>query len=81
MGRSCNSIRKDLADCLLHSDCMFIHGKSARECMRNKEQLPVECRNLMTSFGECKRQMLDMTKRYRIAPEQDESSKPSPEAK
>lgn len=58
MGRSCKVIREDLANCLLHSDCMFVKKKSARECLKNKDELPEECKNLIEAYGECKRQMV-----------------------
>ncbi|PWN24167.1 hypothetical protein BCV69DRAFT_296458 [Microstroma glucosiphilum] len=63
---SCQSIRDDLASCLLASPCVQEQGKSAQDCLRNeKESLPLECQNIYKSYVACKRGMLDMRKRFR----------------
>ncbi|KAG4301409.1 hypothetical protein PCANB_002339 [Pneumocystis canis] len=67
MPNSCNSIRKALASCILNSDCMR-NGNSAKECLSNPElieSVPLQCYLLKKSLCDCKREMLDMRKRFR----------------
>ena len=56
-----------LADCLQHSDCVMKQRNSAAECMRSPqyEKLPTRCQQLKKGYGECKRGMIDMRKRFR----------------
>ncbi|EEB05730.2 inner membrane protein [Schizosaccharomyces japonicus yFS275] len=73
MGRSCQYERKKLANCLLRSDCMLIQGRSAQDCLRHKDELPVECQECWRAFHECKRRMLDMSQRFRTVPTKPET--------
>jgi cytochrome c oxidase assembly factor 5 len=56
-----------LAQCLLSSPCMTEQGHSASDCLRSPlvETLPERCQQLKRGFGECRRGMLDMRKRFR----------------
>ncbi|XP_045152091.1 cytochrome c oxidase assembly factor 5-like [Echinops telfairi] len=51
---------KDLAPCLLQSDCELQEGKTPRQCLKQGN-----CRALQYSFLECKRSMLDTRSRFR----------------
>lgn len=31
------------------------HGKTPQECLRNKDNLPLQCQHLLSSFSDCKR--------------------------
>ena len=56
-----------LADCLQNSDCIMVERHTAAECLRPPllETLPTQCQQLKNGFGQCKRGMLDMRKRFR----------------
>ena len=45
----------------------MVHGNSAKDCLRSPlaEELPLKCQQLKKGFGECKRGMVDMRKRFR----------------
>lgn len=45
----------------------MVHRNSASDCLREPlvDTLPFECRQLKKGFGECKRGMVDMRKRFR----------------
>jgi cytochrome c oxidase assembly factor 5 len=67
MPSSCKDIRAALADCLAQSDCVMVHRNKAGDCIRHPlaETLPTRCLQLKHSYGECKRGMIDMRKRFR----------------
>ncbi|KAF5636328.1 uncharacterized protein FTJAE_6095 [Fusarium tjaetaba] len=56
-----------LAQCLQESDCVMVERNSAADCLREPlvNTLPLKCRQLKKGFGECKRGMVDMRKRFR----------------
>jgi cytochrome c oxidase assembly factor 5 len=45
----------------------MVHRNSAADCLREPlvDTLPLQCRQLKKGFGECKRGMVDMRKRFR----------------
>ncbi|KAF1988685.1 required for assembly of cytochrome c oxidase-like protein, partial [Aulographum hederae CBS 113979] len=67
MPASCKDIREALADCLLHSDCVLIERNKPSDCIRLplSETLPTRCQQLKKGYGDCKRGMVDMRKRFR----------------
>ena len=56
-----------LATCLQQSDCVMIHRNTPAACLRPplKDTLPTQCLQLIRGYGECKRGMVDMRKRFR----------------
>ncbi|RGP68033.1 hypothetical protein FSPOR_5512 [Fusarium sporotrichioides] len=56
-----------LAQCLQESECVMVQRNSAGDCLREPlvNTLPLKCRQLKKGFGECKRGMVDMRKRFR----------------
>lgn len=56
-----------LAQCLQESECVMVQRHTASECLRSPlaEQLPTRCQQLKKGFGECRRGMVDMRKRFR----------------
>ncbi|GJC82797.1 mitochondrial protein PET191 [Colletotrichum liriopes] len=56
-----------LAQCLQESECVMVQRNSASDCLRSPlvETLPTKCQQLKKGFGECKRGMVDMRKRFR----------------
>lgn len=56
-----------LAQCLQESDCVMVERNTASACLREPlvETLPTLCRQLRHGLGECKRNMIDMRKRFR----------------
>ena len=56
-----------LAACLQASDCVLIERNKPSECLRSPlyETLPTRCQQLKRGYGECKRGMVDMRKRFR----------------
>ncbi|KAJ5562883.1 Cytochrome c oxidase assembly protein [Penicillium sp. DV-2018c] len=56
-----------LAQCLQESDCIMVQRHSPRECLSSPlaEELPTKCQQLRKGFGECKRGLIDMRKRFR----------------
>jgi cytochrome c oxidase assembly factor 5 len=56
-----------LAQCLQSSDCVLIQRNKASDCLRSPlvETLPTQCQQLKRGYGECKRGMVDMRKRFR----------------
>lgn len=56
-----------LAECLQQSDCVMVHRNKASDCLREPlvETLPLQCKQLKKGYGECKRGMVDMRKRFR----------------
>ncbi|MCJ1277352.1 oligosaccharyl transferase glycoprotein complex, beta subunit [Puttea exsequens] len=56
-----------LAECLQNSDCIMVDRHKATDCLRPPlvETLPTRCQQLKKGYGECKRGMIDMRKRFR----------------
>ncbi|KAL1878576.1 hypothetical protein VTK73DRAFT_7754 [Phialemonium thermophilum] len=67
MPSSCKEIRAALAQCLQESECVMVQRHTAAECLRSPlvETLPTKCQQLKKGFGECRRGMVDMRKRFR----------------
>ncbi|KAF2104204.1 hypothetical protein NA57DRAFT_70421 [Rhizodiscina lignyota] len=67
MPSSCKDIRAALAECLQNSDCIMVHRNKASDCLRSPlvETLPTQCQQLKHGYGECKRGLIDMRKRFR----------------
>jgi len=67
MPSSCADIRAALAICLQSSDCVLIHRNTPAECLRQPlaDTLPTQCQQLKHGYGECKRGLIDMRKRFR----------------
>ncbi|KAI8948697.1 cytochrome c oxidase assembly protein PET191-domain-containing protein [Xylaria longipes] len=67
MPSSCKEIRAALAQCLQESECVMVHRNTAAECLRSPlaDTLPTKCQQLKKGFGECRRGMIDMRKRFR----------------
>ncbi|KAI1343186.1 cytochrome c oxidase assembly protein PET191-domain-containing protein [Xylariaceae sp. FL0016] len=67
MPSSCKEIRAALAQCLQESECVMVQRNSAADCLRSplSETLPTKCQQLKKGFGECRRGMIDMRKRFR----------------
>lgn len=56
-----------LAECLATSDCVLVQRHKAGDCIREPlvETLPTKCQQLKKGYGDCKRGMIDMRKRFR----------------
>lgn len=68
MGASCKDQRKAVAICLQRSPCVMIQRNSPKTCLEDpelKKDLPELCIAQMKAFLECKRGMVDMTRRFR----------------
>ncbi|KAB8233142.1 hypothetical protein ETB97_003609 [Aspergillus alliaceus] len=67
MPNSCKDIRDALAQCLQESDCIMVQRHTPRECLSEPlvDTLPMRCQQLRKGFGECKRGLIDMRKRFR----------------
>ncbi|KAK4502418.1 hypothetical protein PRZ48_005843 [Zasmidium cellare] len=67
MPSSCKDIRAALAQCLQNSDCVLIDRNTPADCIRPplKDTLPTQCLQLIHGYGQCKRGMVDMRKRFR----------------
>ncbi|KAI5791862.1 cytochrome c oxidase assembly protein PET191-domain-containing protein [Geopyxis carbonaria] len=67
MPASCQDIRAALAQCLQNSDCVLIERNKPSDCLRYplSETLPTRCQQLKKGYGECKRGLVDMRKRFR----------------
>ncbi|KAI9651854.1 MAG: hypothetical protein M1829_002126 [Trizodia sp. TS-e1964] len=67
MPSSCKDIRAALAECLQNSDCVMIERNKASDCLRPPlvDTLPTKCQQLKRGYGECKRGLVDMRKRFR----------------
>ncbi|OCL04392.1 hypothetical protein AOQ84DRAFT_252351, partial [Glonium stellatum] len=67
MPSSCKDIRAALAACLQQSDCIMIDRHSPSDCLRPplNSTLPTKCQQLQKGYGECKRGLVDMRKRFR----------------
>ncbi|KAH9895467.1 cytochrome c oxidase assembly protein PET191-domain-containing protein [Xylariomycetidae sp. FL2044] len=64
---SIRTFRAALAQCLQESECVMVQRHTAAECLRSplSEELPMKCQQLKKGFGECRRGMIDMRKRFR----------------
>ncbi|KKA30967.1 hypothetical protein TD95_001331 [Thielaviopsis punctulata] len=67
MPNSCRELRDALAQCLQQSDCVMVQRHSAADCLREPlvDSLPPACLQLKRGFGECRRGLVDMRKRFR----------------
>ncbi|KJZ74847.1 hypothetical protein HIM_05756 [Hirsutella minnesotensis 3608] len=67
MPSSCKEIRDALAQCLQESECVMVQRHSASDCLREPlvSTLPTKCQQLKKGYGDCKRGMVDMRKRFR----------------
>ncbi|KAF8414644.1 cytochrome c oxidase assembly protein PET191 [Boletus edulis BED1] len=66
MSSSCSVLLGALKACLLESDCVQKQGRLPSECLKHHtDELPEACQNLRKATYECKRNMLDMRKRFR----------------
>ncbi|CAM1502129.1 Fc.00g041130.m01.CDS01 [Cosmosporella sp. VM-42] len=67
MPSSCKELREALAQCLQESDCVMVERNRAADCLREplSDTLPTKCKQLKKGFGDCKRGMVDMRKRFR----------------
>ncbi|KAI0476530.1 cytochrome c oxidase assembly protein PET191-domain-containing protein [Xylariaceae sp. FL0804] len=67
MPSSCKEIRQALAECLQESECVMVQRHTAAECLRSPLDLtlPLKCQQLKKGYGECRRGMIDMRKRFR----------------
>jgi cytochrome c oxidase assembly factor 5 len=56
-----------LAQCLQNSDCVLVSRHTPVECLSPPllDTLPTQCQQLKRGFGQCKRGMVDMRKRFR----------------
>lgn len=64
--RPCATIRSDLKECMLATDCCRVEGKTPRQCLKEKhESVPERCYRLVYLFYECKRSVLDNRVRFR----------------
>ena len=56
-----------LAQCLQESECVMVQRNSAADCLRAPlvDTLPTKCQQLKRGFGECRRGLIDMRKRFR----------------
>ncbi|KAL3229640.1 Uncharacterized protein RNJ44_01776 [Nakaseomyces bracarensis] len=67
MGASCKDQKKAVAICLQRSPCVMIQRNKPQECLDNPDlnkDLPELCIAQMKAFLDCKRGMVDMTKRF-----------------
>ncbi|ATY61016.1 Cytochrome c oxidase assembly [Cordyceps militaris] len=67
MPNSCQELRDALAQCLQESDCVMVQRNQAADCLREplSATLPTKCQQLKKGYGDCKRGMVDMRKRFR----------------
>ncbi|KAB8296000.1 hypothetical protein EYC80_008814 [Monilinia laxa] len=67
MPSSCQDIRAALAQCLQESDCVMVYRNKPSDCLRAPllETMPTKCQQLKKGYGECKRGLVDMRKRFR----------------
>ncbi|KAH7100643.1 cytochrome c oxidase assembly protein PET191-domain-containing protein [Auriculariales sp. MPI-PUGE-AT-0066] len=63
---SCEPISQAFKQCLLNSTCVQRDGRLPSDCAKNHaDELPEECTMLRYALFNCKRNMLDMRKRFR----------------
>ncbi|KAJ5099754.1 Mitochondrial protein [Penicillium argentinense] len=67
MPGSCQELRDAVAQCLQNSDCIMVQRNKPADCLRspNFETLSEQCQQLGKAFNQCKRNQIDMTKRFR----------------
>ncbi|KAJ4147676.1 hypothetical protein LMH87_002184 [Akanthomyces muscarius] len=86
MPSSCQELRDALAQCLQESDCVMVQRNRAADCLREplSSTLPTKCQQLKKGFGDCKRGMVDMRKRFRgnmpVAYQSESANGPRPAA-
>jgi cytochrome c oxidase assembly factor 5 len=64
----CDGLRYDLKLCLLDSECVKVHNKTPKECIKDPEMAQFvsdKCFALANAFFECKRSTIDMRNRFR----------------
>lgn len=56
-----------MAQCLQNSDCIMVQRNKPSDCLRPplSDTLPTQCQQLKKGYGDCKRGMVDMRKRFR----------------
>lgn len=56
-----------MAQCLQESECVMVQRNTAADCLRSplSETLPLKCQQLKKGYGDCRRGMVDMRKRFR----------------
>lgn len=67
MGASCKDQKKAVAVCLQRSPCVMIERNTPQQCIDDpnlSKDLPELCIAQMKAFLDCKRGMVDMTKRF-----------------
>lgn len=63
--QKCDQLKEDLAKCLAESDCIRVHRRTAKECLRDHvEELSPECQQAYHGYVDCKRSLWDMRTRY-----------------
>lgn len=68
MVASCKDQLKQVAICLQRSPCVMIQRHTPKECVENEalhNDLPELCKAQLATFLECKRGIVDMSKRIR----------------
>jgi cytochrome c oxidase assembly factor 5 len=70
MSSSCKGLQDDLAACLRESPCVAAppkgQGRDFHECLRaSEEEITSQCNRIRYLYFECKRQQLDMRRRFR----------------
>eukprot|EP01115_Flamella_aegyptia_P014738 TRINITY_DN86031_c0_g1_i1.p1 TRINITY_DN86031_c0_g1~~TRINITY_DN86031_c0_g1_i1.p1 ORF type:complete len:78 (-),score=6.10 TRINITY_DN86031_c0_g1_i1:45-278(-) len=70
MSSSCNNIRKEVIECIRESPCVQIEKKSWHECLKrckddSDESVPEECKLRLQALFYCKKNQIDMRKRFR----------------
>ncbi|TXT09021.1 hypothetical protein VHUM_02495 [Vanrija humicola] len=64
-GPACQRERDDLVQCILRTDCVLKQNKSPKECLQAKTELPIQCQQLLATYTDCRRGLLDMRRRFR----------------
>ncbi|CCE62071.1 hypothetical protein TPHA_0B03990 [Tetrapisispora phaffii CBS 4417] len=67
MGASCHDQKRAVAICLQRSPCVMIQRNTPQKCIEDpalSKDLPELCLAQMKAFLDCKRGMVDMTKRF-----------------
>ena len=64
--RACWKIRYELKKCMYESDCVKVDKRPIRECFDDPgANVPNTCRQLVYTYFECRRSILDMRTRFR----------------
>lgn len=65
---TCKHFYKDLADCLVQSDCVKIERRTPKECLDPKyDSVPQSCRLAQRAWAECRVRILNPRMRLRPA--------------